>query len=123
MILYMYIAPGQGLTTPWGRKFDVNRNILSLRSFVASFKKFSLKSDFIQFFVMILYMYIAPGQGQTTPWEQNFDVNRNILSLRSFVASFKNISLKSDFIQFFFHDFIHVYSPRAGADNPLGTKV
>ena len=70
---------------------------------------------------MILYMYIAPGQGLTTPSEQNFDVNRNVLSLRSFVASFKNISLKSDFIQFF-HDFIHVYSPRAGADSPRGTK-
>ena len=50
MILYMYIAPGQGLTTPWGWNFDVNRNILSLRSFVASFKKISLKSDFIHFF-------------------------------------------------------------------------
>ena len=71
---------------------------------------------------MILYMYIVPGQGLTTPWEQNFDVNRNILSLRSFVASFKNISLKSDFIQFF-HDFIHVYSPRAGRRQPLGNKV
>ena len=30
MILYMYIAPEQGLTTPWGRNFDVNKNILSL---------------------------------------------------------------------------------------------
>ena len=28
------------------------------------------------------------------------------------------ISLKSDFIQFFFHDFIHVHSPGAGPDNP-----
>ena len=70
---------------------------------------------------MILYMYIAPWQGLTIPWEQNFDDNRNILSLRSCVASFKQISLKSDFIQFF-HDFIHVYSPKAGADNPQGTK-
>ena len=70
---------------------------------------------------MILYMYIAPGQGLTTPWGQNFDVNRNILSLQSFVASFKKVSLKSDFIQFF-HDFIHVYSPGAGADSPQGTK-
>ena len=51
-----------------------------------------------------------------------FDVNRNILSLQSFVASFKKISLKSDFIHFFFHDFIHVYSPGAGADSP-GDKV
>ena len=39
----------------------------------------------------------------------------------SFVASFKTISLKSDFIQFF-HDFIHVYSLGAGADSPQVTK-
>ena len=67
---------------------------------------------------MILYMSIAPGQGLTTPWGRNFDDNRNILSLPSFVASFKKISLKSGFIQCFFHEFIHVYSPRVGADSP-----
>ena len=50
---------------------------------------------------MILYMYIAPGQEQTAPMEQRFDVDRNVLTLHSFVASFKEISLKSDFIQFF----------------------
>ena len=72
---------------------------------------------------MILYMYIhvAPGQGLTTPRGRNFYVNRNILTLWSFVASLKKISLKSDFMQFF-HDFIHVYSPGAGADSPQGTK-
>ena len=69
---------------------------------------------------MILYMYIAPGQGQTAPRGQNVDVNRNVLSLHSFVASLKKMSLKSDFIQFF-HDLIHVYSPGAGADSPQGT--
>ena len=54
-------------------------------------KKISLKSDFIHFFFMILYMYIheAPGQGLTTPRGRNFYVNRNILSLWSFVASLK----------------------------------
>ena len=50
---------------------------------------------------MILSLYIAPGQGQTTPWGQNFDVNRNSLSLCPFVASLKKISLKSDFLPFF----------------------
>ena len=50
---------------------------------------------------MILHMYIAQGQGQTAPRGQNFDVNRNVLSLHSFAASFKKMSLKSDFIQFF----------------------
>ena len=64
-------------------------------------------------------MYIAPGQGQAAPRGQSFDVNRNVLSLHSFVASFKNMSLKSDFIQFF-HDLIHVYSPGAGTDSPRG---
>ena len=48
-------------------------------------------------FLMILYMHIAPGQGQTTPWGQNLDVNLNILSVCPFGASFKKISLKSDF--------------------------
>ena len=71
---------------------------------------------------MILYMYVGPGKGLTNPWGRNFDVSRNILSLRSFLASLKKISLKSDLIQFFFHDFIHVYSPKAGADSPQGTK-
>ena len=71
---------------------------------------------------MILYMYIAPRQGLTTPWGQNYDVNRNVLSLRSFVASFKKICFKSDFIQFFFHDLIRVYSPWAGADSSQWTK-
>ena len=75
---------------------------------------------------MILSMYIAPGQGLTTPWGRNFDVNRNILSLRSFVASFKKISLKSDFTHFFFHDLTCFYmyiAPRAGADSPQGGKI
>ena len=66
-------------------------------------------------------MYIAAGQGQTTPRGQKFDVKRNLLSLRSFAISFKKISFKSDFIQLF-HDFIHVYSPGVMADNPLGMK-
>ena len=62
MILYMYIhvAPGQGLTTPRGRNFYVNRNILSLWSFVASFKKNLFEVWFYAIFFMILFMYIAP---------------------------------------------------------------
>ena len=62
--------------------------------------------------------------GADNPRGQNFDVSRNLLSLQSFATSLKKISLKSEFIDFihFFHDFIHLYSPRAGADNPLGTK-
>ena len=64
----------------------------------------------------------SPGAGADNTLGMKFDVNRNILSLRSFVESFKEISLKTDFIQFF-HDLIHVYSPGAGEDSPPGDKV
>ena len=47
-------------------------------------------------------MYIAPGQGQTAPRGQSCDVNRKALSLYTFVASLKEISLKSNFIHIFF---------------------
>ena len=70
---------------------------------------------------MILYMYIAPGQGQRAPREQSFNVNSNVLSLHSFVASFKKMSLESDFIHFFL-DLIRVYNPGTEADSPQGTK-
>ena len=107
---------------PQGTYFDVNRNLLSLRSFATNFTNSLWSLILYILFFMILYTYIAPRQGLTTPWGWNFYVNRNnILSLWSYVASFKKISLKSDFIHFF-HDFIHVYSLKAGADNSLGTK-
>ena len=73
-------------------------------------------------------MYIAPGQGQTTLWGQNFDVNRNSLSLcpyvdimtteRPFLFALMLQVSKSDFIHIF-NDFIHVYSPGARAENPF----
>ena len=34
-------------------------------------------------------MYIAPGQGHTTTWEQTFDANRKPLSICPFVASLR----------------------------------
>ena len=67
-------------------------------------------------------MFIAPGQRQTAPRGQNSDVNRKALSLYPFVAIFKEISLKSDFIQFSFHDLIHAYSPRQRAVSPQGHR-
>ena len=94
----MYIAPGQGLTTPLGRNFYVNRNILSLWPFLASLKKISL--ILYIFFHDFIHEY-SPEPGADSPRGQSFDVNRNVLSHHSFVASFKNMSLKSDFIHFF----------------------
>ena len=120
----MYIAPGQGQTAPRGQNFE----FLSLHSFVASFKKISLKSDFIHFFYDFIHVFFhdfihaySPGAGSDSPQGQSFDVNRNVLSLHSFVASVKKCLWRM-ILYSFFHELIHVYSPRAGADSPQGTK-
>ena len=60
----------------------------------------SSKSDFIHFFHDLIHVY-SPGAGADAPSGQNFDVNRKALPLYPFVASYKEIFLKSDFIQFF----------------------
>ena len=67
-------------------------------------------------------MYIAPGKGQTVPRGQSFDINRNVLSLHSFLQVFNNKNVFESDIIHFFHDLIHVCSPGAGADSPQGTK-
>ena len=122
MILYMYIAPGQGKTAHRGQNFNADRNVLSLHSFNASLKM-SLKSDFKRFFLHDLVHVHSPGAGADSPQGTNFDFTRMALSLFLFVASFKEISLKSDFIHFFFHYLIHVYRPGAGGKQPPGDKV
>ena len=101
MILYMYTAPGQGLTTPWWKNFDANRNILSLWSFVASLKKISLKSDFKPFFFMILYMYIVPGQGQTAPRGTKFWCQQKCLVTSFICCRFQKNVFKVWFYTFF----------------------
>ena len=121
MILYMYIVPGQGQTIPWGQTFDVNRKPLSLCPLVAGFKQNCFEVQFyLHFFHVSPYVY-SPGQGQTIHWGHNFDDNRKAFSLCPYVASFKIISSKSDFIHIF-NDFIHVYSHRERAENPLVTN-
>ena len=50
--------------------------------------------------MMLIHVY-SPGAVADNPRGQNFEFNRKALSLYPFVASFKEISLKSDFIHFF----------------------
>ena len=121
MILYMYIAPGQGWQ-PLGNEILMSTGTSCHFGHLSQVKKKTFEVWFFTIFFMTLYIYIAPGQGQTAPRGQSFDVNRNGLSLHSFVASLKKMSLKSDFIQVF-HVLIHVYSSGAGADSPQGEKI
>ena len=70
---------------------------------------------------MILYMYITLEQGLTTLGNEIFMSTR---TSRYFghLLQVKKKSLQSLILYIFFHDFIHVYSPGAGADSPKGTK-
>ena len=98
IILYMYIGRGW---QPQGTKYLCQQKPLVTSVICYKFKKNLFKVWFYTIVFIILYKNIAPGQGQTAPREQRFDVNRNVLSLHSFVASLKKMFLKSDFIQFF----------------------
>ena len=96
----------------WYQNFDVNRNILSLRSFVTSLKTYFWNLILYTLF-NDLYMYIAPGQGQTTGRPHHFghllQVSKNYLQPLILYTSF--------------HDLINVYSRgSSGSDNPRGTK-
>ena len=71
------------------------------------------------YFYAFIHVYSPRAEVANTFWT-NVDVKRKPLSLCPFVANFKTISLKYDFIHIL-NDFIHVYSPRAGTYNPLGT--
>ena len=114
MILYMYIAPGKG-RQPFGDKPLMSTESSYHCPFVTGC--FEVRF-YIHFFHVSPYVY-SPRQGQTNHWGQNSDDNRKAFSLCPYLASFKMISSKSDFIQIF-NDFIHVYSPGARAENPLG---
>ena len=72
-------------------------------------------------------MYIAGSQEQTTPGDNILMSTETSCHFGHFLQVSK-ISLKSDFILlyiffFFFFFFIHVYSHRAGADNPNGDDI
>ena len=111
-----------GADNPRGQNFDVNRNHLSLQSFVTSFKKKSQVWFYtFFFFFIILYMYIALGRGWQHPGDEILMSTGTSCHFSHLLQVQKKISFKSDFIHFF-HDFIHVYSPGARADSPQGTK-
>ena len=64
-----------------------------LKGFLRTLILYTLFNDFIHVY--------SPRASAENPWGQNFNVNRKALSLCPFVASFKEIGLKSDFIHIF----------------------
>ena len=86
-------------------------------SFVASLKRISSTFDFINIFSWFIKCI---GQGRQPQGTQFWCQQKPLVTL-VVCYKFKNKSLWS-LILYIFHEFIHAYSPGAGADNPLGTK-
>ena len=70
---------------------------------------------------MILYMYIAPGKWWQ-PLGDEILMSSGTSCHFGHLFKFKKNLFEVWFYTIFFHDFIHVYSTRAGADSPQGTK-
>ena len=130
LILYMFFfhdfihvySSRAGADSPQGIKFWCQQKCLVTSFICYKFKKKCLWSLIVYNFLHDLIHVYSPGAGTESPQGTKFDVNRKALPLYPFVASFKEISLKSDFIHFF-HDLIHVYSTGAGTYSPLVDKV
>ena len=121
MILYMYVALGQG-RQPLGDKLLMStESPYHFAHLLQIYKKKCFEVQFYIFFFHVSPYVYSPGAGADNPLGTNFDDNRNAFSLCPYVACFKIISSKSDFVHNC-NDFIHVYSPVARAENPLGTN-
>ena len=83
-------SPGVGADNPLWTKFWCQQKGLVTLPICCKFKKNIF--GFYTYYCLLLYMYIAPGQGQ------NFYFNLNLLSLWSFAVSFFH---KMTFQQFF----------------------
>ena len=122
MLLYMYIAPGQGQTTPWGQNFDDNRKTFSLCPYVASFKMFSSKSDFIYIFNDFKHVF-SPGARAENPLRtKSWCQQKSLVTLPICCKFQKNIFEVWFYTYFFMFLYMYLYSPGAGADNPLGSE-
>ena len=119
-LIHVY-SPRAGADRPQRTKIWCQQKCLVTSFICCKFQKNLCEVWFYTIFFMILYMCIAPRQGLTTPWGRNFYVNRTSCHFGHLLQVSKK-SLWSLILYNFFHDFIYVYSPRAGADSPQGTK-
>ena len=113
MILYMYIAPGQGQTAPRGQSFNVNRNVLSFHLFDGSFKKCLWSLILYNLFYDLIHVY-SPGAGADSTLGTKFGCQQKGIITLPICCKFQRNLFEVWFYTFFFHDLIHVYSPRAG---------
>ena len=71
-------SPGAGADNPLDTKLLCEQEHLVTLVICCKFQKHLFEVWFYTIFFMILYMYIALGQGQTALSGQSFDINRNV---------------------------------------------
>ena len=119
--IYVY-SPGGRVWQPLGNKVLMSTGTSCHFRHLLQVSKTSLCSLILYNFFMILYMYIAPGQGQTAPGETKSWCQHKCLVTSFICSKFQKNVFEVWFYTIFFHDLIHIYSPGAGADSPQGTK-
>ena len=116
----MYIAACNGQTTS-GDKILMSTETSCHFSHLLQVSKTSLWSLSLYIFSWFIHVYspraVADNPLGTKFWCQQEHLVTSVICCKLQ----KKISLKSDLIQYF-HDFIHVYNPGAGADSSYGTK-
>ena len=114
-------SPRARTENPLGTNFWCQQKVLITSTICCKFQTNLFEFWFYTHFLNVFSHVYSPGAGPdnllwTKSWWQ-----QKAFSLCPYVASFKMISSKSDFIHIS-NDFIHVYSPRARTENPLGTN-
>ena len=94
-------SPRAGTKNPLGKKFWCQQKFLITLPICCQFKKNLFEVWFFTIFYVFFFHVYSPRQGQTTHWGQKFYDNRKAFSLCPYVASFKMISLNSDFMHIF----------------------
>ena len=108
-----------GADNPRGQNFWCQQKPLVTSVICYKFQKNLFEVWFYTIFFMILYMQ-PRGRGWQPLGDKIFMSTGTSCHFGHLLQVLKKISLK--IFCSFFHDFIHVYSPSAGADNPQGTK-
>ena len=116
--MYIVYSFRAGANNPLVTKFWCQQKGLITLPICCKFKKISFEVWFYTHFLMVLYMYIAPGQGQTTLGEKSWSQQKGLITL-PICCKLKKKSLWSLILYIFFHVYIHSYSPGTGAKKPL----
>ena len=116
----MYIAPGRGRQSI-GDKVLMTTERPFLCAHILQVSKWSLRNLILNTFFMILYLYIARGKGRKPLGGKLLMSTENPYDF-DHLLPVSNKSLWILILSTFFNVFPHVYSHRAGRDNPLWTK-